>query len=161
VTEPGPAAIRLAPGLWQAMVEHALRERPLEACGLLAGRGDRAYAFYPTRNAARSPTRYDIDPQDLLRVTLELEARGEEVWGIFHSHPATPAYPSRTDVRLAFYPSAFYLICSTADPTRPVLRAFRIVDGAVSEVAVHAEDGGAGGRGSPPASPRPSAGGSP
>ncbi len=133
------ARIVLASGLRQAMIRHALAERPLEACGLLGGRGARADTFYPTRNAARSPIRYDIDPQDLLRVTMELEANGGEVWGIFHSHPATPAYPSQTDVRLAFYPSAYYLICSLADPLRPVLRGFRLAGGEIAEVAVDDE----------------------
>ena len=136
--EDGPfvGTIRLAPGLRAAMTQQALTERPLEACGLLAGSGDRAEAFYPTRNAAKSAIRYDIDPRDLLRVTMELEDAGREVWGIFHSHPATPAYPSQTDIRLAFYPSAYYLICSLADLVRPVLRAFRIVDGRIAEVEV-------------------------
>ncbi len=133
---PFVGTIQLAPGLREAMTRHALAERPLEACGLLAGSGARAEAFYPTRNAAKSPVRYEIDPQDLLRVTMELEDAGREVWGIFHSHPATPATPSQTDIRLAFYPSAYYLICSLADPVRPVLRAFRIVDGRIAEVEV-------------------------
>jgi cysteine synthase A len=119
-----------------AMVAHALAERPLEACGLVGGRGERAVQFVPTRNRLRSPTRYDVEPEDLLRATLAIEAAGLEVWGIFHSHPATEAYPSQTDVQLAFYPQAYYLICSLADPARPVLRAFRIVDGTVREVRV-------------------------
>ena len=130
----------LAAGLRGAMCAHARRERPLEACGLLAGEGVRASAFFPTRNALASPTRYDIAPQDLLRVTMDLEARGQGIWGIFHSHPTTAAYPSPTDVRLAFYPEAYYLICSLADPAAPVLRAFRITDGQIQEYALCAED---------------------
>ncbi len=119
-----------------AMVEHARSEHPLEACGLLAGRNGVPSRFYPARNALRSPTRYDLDPRDLLRVTMDIESRGEELWGIFHSHPHTAAYPSQTDIRLAFYASAVYLICSLADPALPVIRAFRIQQGTVTECAL-------------------------
>ena len=72
-------------------------------------------------------------PRDLFRILRELERSGRELVGIFHSHPATAAYPSATDVQLAFYPEACYLILSLADPERPVLRAFRIAEGRVSE----------------------------
>lgn len=129
----GEEALELPAGLRQAMWEHALRQRPLEACGLVAGRDGRPVRFYPARNAAASPVRYELDPQDLLRITLDIEGRGEELWGIFHSHPQTPAYPSATDIRLAFYPSAYYLIASLVDPAQPVLRAFTIRDGAIRE----------------------------
>ena len=133
--QPGPG-ITLPANLRAAMVAHALVEKPLEACGLIGGRGERAARFHPTRNALASPTRYDIEPSDLLRATMAIEAEGLELWGIFHSHPATQAYPSATDIRLAYYPQAYYLICSLAVPTAPVLRAFRIVDGAVTEVPI-------------------------
>ncbi len=109
-----------------AMVAHARAEAPLEACGLLGGQGRRAERFYPTRNAAGSPVRYEVEPADLLAVTMALESAGGELWGVFHSHPQTEAYPSQTDLRLALYPEAVYLICSLADPQRPVLRAFRL-----------------------------------
>ncbi len=109
-----------------AMVAHARAEAPLEACGLLGGRGNRAERFYPTRNAAHSPVRYEVEPADLLAVTMDLDASGGELWGVFHSHPQTEAYPSQTDLRLALYPEAVYLICSLADPQRPVLRGYRL-----------------------------------
>lgn len=118
------------------LLAHAAAEQPLEACGLVGGRGGCGERFYPTRNALRSAVRYDVEPRDLLAVTMELEVEGLELWGIFHSHPATEAYPSPTDVRLAHYPDAFYLICSLREPGRPVLRAFRIVGGAITEVAI-------------------------
>ncbi len=124
------------PPLRAEMVAHAQREHPLEACGLLSGRDGVPVRFYPARNALASPTRYDLDPRDLLRVTMDIESRGEELWGIFHSHPATEAYPSQTDIRLAFYPQAVYLICSLADRSHPVLRAFRIRDGIVAELGL-------------------------
>lgn len=119
--------------LYEEMLAHARAEAPLEACGLLGGRDGRPETFYPTPNGERSPVRYSIPPADLLRVTRELERAGQELVGIFHSHPATEAYPSPTDVRLAFYPDACYLILSLADPARPALRAFRIVDGHIAE----------------------------
>ncbi len=125
-----PAVLR------EAMIAHALAERPLEACGLIGGAGRQAVRFHPTRNALQSPTRYDVEPADLLRVTMAIEAEGLGLWGIFHSHPATVAYPSATDIRLAYYPDAYYLICSLADPAAPVLRAFRILEGTVREVAI-------------------------
>ena len=130
------ASIEIGPDLRAAMLAHAVAERPLEACGLLSGREQRGEAFYPTRNALRSPVRYDIDPRDLLAVTLAIEAAGLDLWAIFHSHPATEAYPSPTDVRLAYYPDAFYLICSLRDPGAPVLRGFRITGGEVREILI-------------------------
>lgn len=115
------------------MIAHARAEAPLEACGIVAGRDGRATRFYPTDNAERSRTRYSVPPAELLRITREIEAREEDLYAIFHSHPETEAYPSATDIRLAFYPEAYYLILSLADPDRPVLRAFTIRDGQVTE----------------------------
>lgn len=119
--------------IYQEMIEHARREAPLEACGLVAGRDGVATRFFPTENVERSPVRYTIAPLDILRVSREIDRAGEELLAIFHSHPATEAYPSATDIRLAFYPDAYYLICSLRDPARPELRAFRIRDGQVTE----------------------------
>ena len=121
-----------------AMVAHARAEAPLEACGLLGGQGKRAVHFYPTRNAARSPVRYEVEPADLLAVTMALDEAGGGLWGVFHSHPQTEAYPSQTDLRLALYPEAVYLICSLADPQRPVLRAYRLEGPAVRECVITA-----------------------
>lgn len=131
--------VTLPDGLRRALIAHAAAGAPLEACGIISGRGGEPLRFLPTANAARSPVRYEIAPADLLRVTLELEAAGETIWGIFHSHPATAAYPSATDVRLAFYPEALYLIASLAEPARADLRAFRIMDGRIREVALAGE----------------------
>lgn len=119
--------------IYRQMIAHARREAPLEACGLVAGKDGVATRFFATENADRSPVRYTIAPLDILRITREIDRAGEELLAIFHSHPATEAYPSATDIRLAFYPDAYYLICSLRDPARPVLRAFRIRDGRVSE----------------------------
>lgn len=128
-----PDGITIPRALVDQMVEHARRWAPLEACGLVAGKGGTATRFFPTENADRSPVRYTIPPLEILRITREIDRAGEELLAIFHSHPASEAYPSATDVRLAFYPDSFYLILSLKDPERPVLRAFRIREGRITE----------------------------
>ena len=104
--------------------------------------GGRALHYVPTRNKAASPFRYEIEPQDLLRLTIETDDAGEVFWGIVHSHTHSPAVPSPTDLGLAFYPDSLYLLVSLdpdeADPAtgEPGVRAWRIVDGASHEVAL-------------------------
>jgi proteasome lid subunit RPN8/RPN11 len=115
--------------------EHALKERPNEACGLLGGIGNRAEIFYPVRNKEASPVRYEVDPTDLLHVFRDLEQRKLELVGIVHSHVFSRAYPSQTDIRLAYYPDAFYFLVSLMNET-PTLKAYRIVDGQVDEVEI-------------------------
>ena len=141
---PGPVA--LPAGLAEEMLEHAHREAPDEACGIVAGEtpwsdGGQALRFYPTKNAERSPYRYLIDPEQQLRVMLEIDDRDEVVWGIFHSHTHTPAEPSVTDRRLAFYPGALYLIGSLMDPVTPHIRAWAIDGSEVREVELAVADG--------------------
>ena len=114
------------------MVAHAKAEYPLEACGIIAGLRGRAVKLYRTRNAEGSPVRYVIDPREQLGVMREIEDRGWDLLGIFHSHTHSPAYPSQTDVQLAYYPDVLYFIVSLMAED-PVVRAFRIVDGKVAE----------------------------
>ena len=134
-----PAAIR------EALIAHARAEYPDEMCGLVigdspAGEGGKALRFEPTRNKAASPYRYEIHPDDLLRLTIATDDADEVFWGIVHSHTHTPAVPSPTDMGLAFYPDSLYVLVSLADDQadprtgEPGVRAWRIVDGAVSEV---------------------------
>src|SRR5262249_46814128 len=92
--------------------------------------------FLPMTNAARSPTFYQFDPMEQLRVWREMDDRGEEPIVIYHSHTATEAYPSRTDVSLASEPGAHYVLASTRDATAIEFRSYRIVDGVVTEEAV-------------------------
>jgi len=92
-----------------------------------------AAQLYRAVNAEASPYRYNVDPKDLLRIYRDLEDRGWDVIGIYHSHTHTEAYPSPTDVRLAAWPEAHYLIVSLADAANPVLRTFRISDGRIAE----------------------------
>ena len=120
---------------YDTLVAQARAEYPNEACALLGGNG-RIEKIYTLPNAEASPTFYVVEPRAQLAAMNEMDERGWELLGIFHSHTFTEAYPSRTDVELAAYPDAHYLILSLADPDAPTLRAFRIVDGTVTEVAV-------------------------
>lgn len=117
----------------EEIIAHASAEDPNECCGVLAGRDGRVLALYRGLNAEASPYRYNIDSRDLLRIMREIEDRGWEILGIYHSHTHTSAYPSKTDVELAFYPDALYLIVSLMDAQRHIIRGFRICGGAVQE----------------------------
>ncbi len=131
----------ISSALAQQMVEHARSELPNEACGLLAGSlsEGRASAFHATRNAEASPLRYNVHPDDLVRVILAIEDGGEDLVAIFHSHTRSPAVPSATDRRTAQYPDAFYVLATLKDPAAAVsdsLRAWRIRDGESTEVPI-------------------------
>jgi proteasome lid subunit RPN8/RPN11 len=93
--------------------------------------------YVPLVNASASPYRYSIDPAEQLRVWTDLEARAELVWAIIHSHIATQAVPSKTDVELAYFPESLYLIVSLANPDQPEIRAWSIVRGTVTEAPLH------------------------
>ena len=115
------------------IIAHARQDVPNECCGIVAGLHGDATKLYRAVNAEASPYRYNVDPKDLLRIYRDLESKGWDVLVIYHSHTHTEAYPSPTDVRLAAWPEAYYLIVSLADAANPVLRAFRINDGQVKE----------------------------
>ncbi|MGZ4593593.1 MAG: Mov34/MPN/PAD-1 family protein [Actinomycetes bacterium] len=124
---------------YDAIVAHARRDHPDEACGVVAGPAgsDRPERFVPMLNAARSPTFYEFDSHDLLALYREMDGRDEEPVVIYHSHTATEAYPSRTDVSLAQEPGAHYVLVSTRDPNHEEFRSYRIVDGEITEEEVH------------------------
>jgi len=115
------------------IIAHAREEAPNECCGVLGGRDGRVEKLFRAVNAEKSPYRYNVDPHDLLRIYRECDANGWDFLAIYHSHTHTEAYPSPTDVRLAAWPESVYIIVSLADPENPVLKAFRIQDGRVSE----------------------------
>lgn len=143
---PGPAAVALPASIRDAMVVHARGAVPNEACGIIVG--DRpaaergvAMRWVPLENPLASPYRYAIDPDDLLRLTVETDDADEVFWAIVHSHVASPARPSPTDLRESHYPDSLYMLVSLdpaeADATgAESVRAWRIVDGGVHEVAV-------------------------
>jgi proteasome lid subunit RPN8/RPN11 len=125
-----------------AIVEHARRDHPDEACGVVAGPvgSDVPTRFIPMLNAAMSTTFYEFDSTDLLRLYREMDDNDEEPVVIYHSHTATEAYPSRTDISLAQEPGAHYVLVSTRDggdqSGEVDFRSFRIVDGQVTEEEV-------------------------
>ena len=127
--------LRIDRATYDAIVAHAREDHPDEACGVVAGPegSDRPERFIPMLNAARSPTFYEFDSGDLLRLYREMDDRDEEPVVIYHSHTATEAFPSRTDIGLAQEPFAHYVLVSTRDPDSHEFRSFRIVDGVVTE----------------------------
>jgi [CysO sulfur-carrier protein]-S-L-cysteine hydrolase len=120
------------------IVAHARADHPDEACGVLAGPAgtDRPTRFIPMTNAARSPTFYEFDSTEQFRVWREMDDQDEEPVVIYHSHTATEAYPSRTDIGLAAEPGAHYVLVSTRDEKETEFRSYRIVDGEVTEEPV-------------------------
>ncbi len=119
-------AVRLPAAAHAAIIAHARAGKPEEICGILRGRGLDAYEVIHGRNiAADRIIHYDVDPQTLL-LQFAFEDRGDEMMGIYHSHPVSVAYPSATDAWNAHYPDSIYFICSLEFDDAPVLRAFRM-----------------------------------
>ncbi len=116
----------------EEMMAHAREEAPKEACGLLLGREGRAVRLYRAANADKSATTYQLNPEEQFRIFVEMEEKGLDLWGIYHSHPVSPAYPSARDIRMAYFPESLYLIVSLAGK-EPEVRAFWIVEGEVRE----------------------------
>ena len=144
---PGPASATLPASIRDAIVAHARAAVPDEACGIVVGdrpaaEGGVATRWVPLRNALASPVRYSIDPDDLLALTIETDDADEVFWAIVHSHVASPARPSPTDLRESHYPDSLYILVSLAHSEahvasgQPGVRAWRIVDGGVHEVAL-------------------------
>ena len=124
--------------IYDAIVDHARRDHPDEACGIVAGPegSDRPERFIPMTNAARSPTFHEYDGEEHRAVDAEMWERDEDYVILYHSHTSTEAYPSRTDISIASYPQAHYVVVSTRDPVDVEFRSFRIVDGEVTEEEV-------------------------
>src|SRR5687768_3341913 len=120
------------------IVAHARADHPDEACGVIAGAAgsDRPTRYVAMMNAERSPTFYRFDSLEQLKVWREMDDRDEEPVVIYHSHTATEAYPSRTDISYASEPNAHYVLVSTRDPEEHELRSYRIIDGVVTEEPV-------------------------
>jgi len=123
---------------YDSIVAHARRDHPDEACGVVAGPAgaDRPVRFVPMVNAARSPTFYEFDSLDLLKLYRDMDDRDEEPVIVYHSHTSTQAYPSRTDIAYASEPGAHYVLVSTREPDTVEFRSFRIVDAVVTEEEV-------------------------
>ncbi len=122
------------------MIAHAREENPNECCGIIAGDDGRAANFYRITNAAKSPFRYRMDPQEFFRAYRDVEDRGWRILVLYHSHTHTEARPSDTDIRLAtgpdgrsLWPDTYYVLVSLANENDPSVRAFTIEDGVVQE----------------------------
>ncbi len=131
--------LTLTPAVAEGLLAHARAELPNEACALLSGSLTEhvAQRVHPARNSEASPLRYNVDPQDLVRITFAIEDAGEDLVAIFHSHTRSPAVPSATDRRTAQYPDVFYVLATLADASASAaraLRAWRIHGGQAFEV---------------------------
>ncbi len=125
--------MRLPRKYYQQIVDHARRGKPNEICGLIAGHEGKAVKLWETTNNDPRPrVRYNVDPAELLQVLREIEDNNWSLMAIYHSHPMSEAYPSGTDVSLAYYPDAVYIIVSLANGV-PVVRAFKIQDQRIVE----------------------------
>jgi [CysO sulfur-carrier protein]-S-L-cysteine hydrolase len=124
--------MRIARQFLDEIVEHAREEAPNECCGMIAARNGEAVRVYRATNTAASPLRYEVDPKDQLRIETEIDEAGLQLGAIYHSHTRSDPYPSQTDINLAFYPDAVYVIVGVAGAD-PDVRAFRIRDGRVDE----------------------------
>ncbi len=119
------------------MIAHSLQDTSIECCGVLAGTAERFHKLYRMTNVENSAYRFSWDSKELISLWNEMEDNGWEHRAVYHSHTHSEAYPSATDVRLAAWPEAYYIIISLMDKEAPTLRAFRIVDGTISEEELH------------------------
>lgn len=138
------SGLSLPASLAEAVMAHARAELPNEACGLISGSlaSGRATTFHPARNVEASPLRYNVHPEDLVRITFAIEDAGEDLVAIFHSHTRSAALPSATDRRTAMYPEPFYLLATLTaaeSPPERALRAWRIAAGEAIEVSLSIE----------------------
>lgn len=119
--------------LFKEVVEQGLREFPNECCGVIAAASGVPVKVFTMRNADASPVTYRLDPKEQLRVWDELDEQGWDLWGIYHSHTHSEAYPSETDRRQAFYPDAYYILLSLQEREKPVMRFYTIQDDEIAE----------------------------
>lgn len=115
------------------IISHALEDDPNECCGILAGNDARVEKLYRMTNAEQSPYRYSMDPKEMYRTYREIDDAGWNVLAIYHSHTHSEAYPSATDVRLATWSDAYYILVSLLSREDPTVRAFQIEGGGISE----------------------------
>ena len=130
--------MRISRELYEEIVAHARSEAPNECCGMIASRDGEAVKVYRATNAAASPLRYEIDGAEQYRIQMEIEDSGLDLGAIYHSHTRTEPNPSQTDINLAFYPDALYLIVGLANEEAEV-RAFTIREGQVRDAQLEVE----------------------
>jgi proteasome lid subunit RPN8/RPN11 len=133
--------VKIARPLLDDIVEHARADAPNECCGMIAARDGHAVVVHRATNVAASPLRYEIDGMEQYRIQSAIEDAGHDLGAIYHSHTRSAPYPSQTDVNLAFYPESLYVIVGVAEPEAPEVRAYRIVDGQISEAQLEIVEG--------------------
>jgi [CysO sulfur-carrier protein]-S-L-cysteine hydrolase len=124
--------MRFSQALLDEMVAHAKADAPNECCGMVASRDGQAVTVYRAENAAASPLRYEIDGAEQYRIQMAIDDAGHDLGAIYHSHTRSAPYPSQTDINLAFYPEALYVIVGLAGD-EPEVRAYEIRNGQVTE----------------------------
>ncbi len=125
--------MRIPRELLDEIIAHAQEEAPNECCGMIAAADGRATRVFRATNTAASPLRYVLDPREMLGIFNAIEDADWDLGAIYHSHTRSPPLPSQTDINLATYPDALYVIVGVHGQ-EPDVRAFRIVDAKVSEV---------------------------
>jgi len=133
------SSLRIAQSLIDEIVAHAREDMPNECCGMIGGADEAARTVYRAANAEASPLRYSIDAKEQFRLIRTIEEAGEELVGIYHSHTKSAAYPSQTDVNLAGWPDAVYLIASLAEADAPEVKGFWIRDGGIADAELLVE----------------------
>jgi proteasome lid subunit RPN8/RPN11 len=128
--------VRVPRAIVDALIAHAREDLPNECCGMLGGRDGTATSVHRARNTEASPLMYVMDPREQLGIMDAIDDAGEDLLAVYHSHTRSAAYPSRTDVELAFFRETLYLIVSLADPQTPEIRAFFLYRDAPPEAAI-------------------------
>ena len=132
--------MRISRRLLDDVIAHAREDAPNECCGMIAARDGEAVAVHRATNAAASPLRYEIEGSEQYRIQTAIEDAGHELGAIYHSHTRSAPEPSQTDINLAFYPEALYVIVGVSGDHDDV-RAWNIVDGKVTEAVLEVEEG--------------------
>ena len=117
----------------EEMIRHVKDELPNEGCGILAGKDGKVLKVYKMTNTDKSPKTFFMEPKEQFEAMKDMRRLELEMIGIYHSHIYSPAYPSPRDVKLAFYPDAYYVIISLKDKDNPQIGTFKIVEGNISE----------------------------
>jgi proteasome lid subunit RPN8/RPN11 len=127
------SALVIPGSIYRELLDQARKQAPIEACGILGGRNDQVEVFHPMTNTDHSADHFLMEPAEQFKVVKSLRAAGQRVLAIHHSHPASPSRPSAEDIRLALTPDVLYTILSLQGPANPVLKAFAICEGVVTE----------------------------
>jgi len=126
-------ALVIPRAIFHELVVQARKQAPIEACGILGGRGDRVEVFHAMTNTDNSADHFLMDPAEQFKVVKALRAAGQHMLAIHHSHPASPARPSAEDIRFSLTPDVLYTILSLENPKTPVVKAFAVQEGVAKE----------------------------